>query len=361
MNPLSRPLVAAAFSMLMVLTAWPAAGQKFLPAEIVEAESINEEMRERIMMAVEPVMFDLTEQKAKPKDITDARQQLLQLFRTGQPSAAYLEALSAAITTSRMEDAVAHESTLVRINAMIILSSMVDDGSKRFIDAGLSDKNPAVQRWAMEALGKRMIWWKIRAASGTRGAQTKIDDAIKQIANRVDQAAAPHPVVVDSAFDALLKVDTPASREVLVDLLNKRVALHAEDPDLSYSAERAVIESFSNALTIQVPPDFNAIKGLNRAMARYAALIVEQMQANRIAQENQDAANSMLFQCLQGMASVSVAAKAPKAPPAGHNEARGWIANGRWEELKNLIQKDWAPILTADPFNLKPGELAVKP
>lgn len=360
MNVLSRPLVAVVCSLFVLLPGMNALGQKFLPQEIVEADVINDEMRERIMMVVDPVMFDLTREEPKPADITDARKQLQQLFRVNQPSVAYLEALSSTIT-GRMKDAVEHQSPLVRINAMIVLTTMVDDGSKPFIDAGLKDKNDAVRHWAMDALGKRMLWWKSRIAAGARGSQGKLDEAIVQIVNLVDSAQPPHPIVVGPALEALWKVNTPESRDALIQLLNKRVALHAANPDLSYSAERAVIESFSNALTIEVPPDVRSINGLSQAMARYARLIVDQSQANRISEEHQPGAQTMLFQCLQGMASVSVAAKAPKAPPADHAQAKGWISNGRWDELKGLIEKDWGAILTNEPFKLKPANLAVQP
>lgn len=350
MNVLSRPFLAAICLLFVLPAGLPAFGQKFIPTEIVEAEVITAEMNERIMIVVDQPMFDLGRDNPKPDDVTDARKQLQQLFRANQPTVAYLEALSKAIE-SRMEKVATHDSAMVRMNAMIVLTNMVDNGSEKWIDAGLKDENDAVKRWAMEALGKRMRWWK------DRNAGVKIDDAIKQIVGIVDVAQPPHPVVVSPALEALVKVDTPKSRAALIDLLNKRVELHKADPDLSYSPERAAVESFSGALQYETPVDVPSIRGLNRAMTRYSALIVGHRQADGIAKEQQAGADTMLFQCLQSMANVSAAAAPKAALPADRDQARGWIANERWDQLKGLIEKDWAVILTADPFKIKPADL----
>ena len=352
MNVLSRPFVAAICSLVVLLAGMPALGQRFVSQETIEAEVITEKMNEEIMIVVDPIMFDFMREEPKPEDITDARKKLQQMFRANDPSDAYLDALSKAIE-SRMEEAATHDSAMVRMNAMIVLSYMVDDGSKKWIDAGLKDKddNDAVKRWAMEALGKRMLWWN------KQGGGVKIDKAIDQIVGVVDASAPPHPIVVSAALEGLIKVATPKSRGAVIDLLNKRVALHKADPDLSYSAERSAIESFAGVLQYETPVDVPSITGLNRAMVRFSALIVDQRQAKSIAEEQQAGADTMLFQCLQTMPNVSAAAKAPKPAPADRDQARGWIANERWDQLKGMIEKDWAEILTANPFNLKSADL----
>ncbi|MFK7788295.1 MAG: HEAT repeat domain-containing protein [Phycisphaeraceae bacterium] len=358
---MSRPLVAVVCSLFVLLTAMPALGQRFMPVEIVEAETITEEMNDRILAMVDPPMFDLVQVEVDPKEVSEAREQLLGLLRPSQPSAAYLDALSKAIG-GRMADAVSHESPLVRMNAMIILASMVDDGSLVLIDKGMQDKNDAVKHWAVAALGKRVLWWKARiAANAGRGLQAKIDGAIAQINKLIDQAQPPHPIVVRAGFDALVKIDTSLSREALIELLNKRVPLHAADPDLTYAPERSAIESFTNILVSQVPPDMRSIKGYNRALFRYSSLIVDQAKANQIDQDKEKGAHTMLFLCLQGMANVSAAAKAPNSPPAAHNEAKGWIVNGRWDELDGLVNEGWRAIQSAAPFQLSATELQITP
>lgn len=351
MNVLFRPLVAAICLLFVLLAGVPALGQQFLPQEIIQAEVINEEMKERINIVIDPPLFDLEDPEAEAEDVTKARKQLLQLFReSSDPSEAYLQAVSAAIE-ARMKPLVEHKDALVRINAMIILSVMVDDPSKKWIDKGLEDKNDAVKRWAMEALGKRMLWWK------KRGGGVKIDNAIKQIVGIVGAAKPPHPIVVSAGLQALVKVDTTKSRDAAIDLLNKRVDLHKADPDLAYSPERAAVEGLTSTMQFETPPPVRTITALNLVMARYAALTRDQLQGNRIAVELENGAKIMMLQCLNSMAQLSAVAGAPKPAPDNHGQAKGWIANDRWDELKGMIETDWAEILTANPFNIPAADL----
>ena len=362
MNLLNRPVLAVVCSLFMLLASMPAAGQRFLPPEIVEAEAITEEMNEKILMVVDPLMFDLVRPEPEASEITEVREQLQRLLNTLGGSVAYKDALSKSITNSRLPEAVKHDSPLVRYNAMLILGPMTDAGSESLITTGLNDKNDAVKRGAMQALGKRMLWWKARAAAGgagARGMQAKIDAAINQIVGMVDVAQPPHPIVVGAAFEALLKVDTPASRQALIDLLNKRVAMHLADPDLSYSAERGVIEQFANTLSLEAPPDTRSIKGLARAMSRYVSLIDSQFLSNRISEEQEMDNKSMMLQCLNGLARLSAALNA--APPNDQLQAKGWITNSRWDEIAKLINEDWAKTLTGDEFKLKASDLEVAP
>ena len=305
MNLLTRPIVAVVCPLFVLLAAVPAMGQRFVPQEIVQADPITPEMYDKILMVVDPLMFDLVQNGAEvdevdAEEVAEARKGLLEQFRRQQATDAYLEALSKAVTSSRMDEAVKHDSHLVRYNAMLVLAEMVDAGSEPLVNAGLKDENDAVKRGAVVALGNRMIWWK------DNGQNAKITAGINDIVALVDQTQPPHPVVVGAALEALLKVNTTASREALIELLNKRVALHAAKPDLTYSAELPVIEQFSATLRLQNPKDVASSKGLSRAMFRYASLITGQLQNNAIAEEAQGGAEAMLFVCLRGIQGVSL-------------------------------------------------------
>lgn len=339
-------------ALFVLLASTPALGQRFLPQEIVQADPILPEMNDRIVEAVEEVVFDLTRDE-NPEDITKARGQLLQLFRGNQPSDAFLLALSGAIS-KEIAPAVEHESDLVRINAMIVLGQMVDQGSEAFITAGLEDKSDAVKRIAMQALGNRMRWWVTQA-----GGQAKIDTAIKKIVSTVDKAQPPHPAVVDAALDALTRVSTPQSLDALIDILNNRVVWHAANPDAPYDAERAAIESYTGLLVGNRRVIERTNEGMIRAMSRYSKLIVDQMQKGRIPEEQINGGKSMLFQCLQGK--VNVCALLQVKPPNDEGQARNWINNDRWGELAKMVNEDWAVILGGEPFNLRPADLAIEP
>lgn len=353
MNLLPRPLVAAVCSLFVVLAGFPALAQRFLPAEIVQADEIDADQEEQIMIVVDPLMFDLTRDPPKPKDVAEARKQLLAMFRpNADPSPAFLEALSRVIE-SRMQPAATHESALVRINAMIVLGPMVDGQSVKWIDAGLKDKSDAVKRLAVQALGKRMLRWKIDGDPNNL-----IDPAIDQIVGVIDQGPPPHHVIVSSGFDALFKVSTTESRAALVELLNKRVALHAADPDLPYSAEYTVIESFAGVLLTERPTDMASITGLSRAAFRYAALIADQMQNGRIDADAEAGAKAMCLQCLERLLRLMTPAGANAKVPADQGQAKGWIVNDRWDQIEGLIDA-WRGVLGDEPFRIGANDLAV--
>lgn len=356
---LSRPFAAVVCLLFVLTSAMPAFAQRFMPAEIVQAEAITQEMNDRILALVDPPLFDLTRPEPDAEDIKNAREQLLNFFQSNQPSRAYLVALSNAVN-ERMPDAVAHESPLVRLNAMIILAEMVDDASKPLIDRGMADDNDAVKHWAVNALGQRILWWRSRIIAGdNRGQQPKIDAAIQQIQALLTRAEPPHPIVVGAGLEALVRANTPLSRQATIAVLNQRVALHRADPDLTYTPERSAIESFTNILVSEVPPDRQSIKGYNRALFRYASLVVDQAGRNQIDQDAEKGAHTMLFLCLQGMANINAAVQAPNSPPLNHAQSRDWITNARWDELSGLIDQGWRPILSAPPIQLTPDELDI--
>ena len=349
MNVLCRPLVAACLCLLVLLAGLPASGQ-FLPPEILEAETITGEMKAKMADVVDPAMDNLID--GEPEDISKARTSLLQLLNYRDARPAFRNEFSALITR-RMDPAVNHDDALVRMNAMIILSAMVDDGSKTLIDTGLEDDNSAVKRWAMKALGRRMFAWQLQG-----GKTSEISAAVKQVVAKLDQDPPPHPIVVEAGLTALLSTNSPEARAALIGQLNKRVEMHAADPKLSYSAERAAIVGFvSKSIDLVNDRDFQSIVGLNRAMYRYASLIITQAQAGGVSEEQRLNALSMLNESLQGL--VRTTAALGKKSPDNQSQVGNWIKNGGWVDLKNLVEKEWATILKGDPFNLKDDQLAV--
>jgi len=348
MNVLCRPLVAAFICLSALLAGLPAFGQ-FLDQEILQADSITPPMIDAMTDVIDPEMDRLI--SGEPESISKARKNLIQLLNYQDASKAFRIAFSTQIT-KRMDGAVNHDDTLVRMNAMIILNAMVDDDSKALIDSGLEDDSDAVKRWAMKALGSRCRWWRGQGANAQ-----DVADAIKQIVAQLDQNPPPHPIVVDAGLEALLNADSPAARSALVDQLNKRVALHAADSSLSYSPERVAIERFSGVLSLESKKDFQSTKDLSRAMYRYASLIITQVQAGGMSEDQRLGALTMLLESMQGLVRTTLASKAK--PPVNHPNAKNWIQNGGWVDLKNLVEKDWAAILTGNPFNLKPDQLAV--
>ena len=74
-------VVGSMFVLLGVLPALPAAAQRFMPQEIVQAEKITQEMNDQIIALVEPPMFDLSDEEVDLDKVTKAREQIMGYFR----------------------------------------------------------------------------------------------------------------------------------------------------------------------------------------------------------------------------------------------------------------------------------------
>ena len=354
MNASSRSLRAAVCLLTALLLPGLSAGAQFLPGDIFQAEQINAEQRQQIAAVVDAAMMDLVNGDAKA--MSEARKKMLNHLGNPSGTAAFQDAYSE-LVTAKMDDAVNHDSTLVRMNAMIVLSRMTDDGSEQHIEAGIEDKgkSAAVERWAFEALRSRVATWNRRGPNNLKEKQEK---AIKLVNDKLDIQNPPNPIVVDKALMTLLEVNTPDARAALVGHLNARVALHAADTKLSYAGEQGVIERFASSLALERPFDQRSATQLARATHRYARLIVEQLKANKIGDRNRGDALSMLTQCLASMSQV--AAGAGQREPASQSRAAAAIQNEQWDVLDGVLN-DWAVILRAAPFSLDNDDLAVQP
>lgn len=356
MNALSRPLWAAVCLFAVLLPATDAKAQ-FLDQKLLQADQITPDMRRQIDEYVAPQIEKLLSGDAQA--VSEGRKKLTEHLTNPNAKDPFRNAMSEAIAT-RLDPAVNHDSVLVRMNAQIILAGMTDEKSEALVNAGLEDKSQAVQRWAMEALASRAATWKAREKAGNAPDNLRQKQAalIKQVNEKLDQNVPPHPIVVTPALQVYLAIDTAEARAALNDQLNKRLALHKADPNLSYAPEQAAMQSFASTLAIQSPFDMQAGAGLNRAAFRYARLTHDQLKADTITGEKQiDGAKNMLGQSL--LALGQVAAGARKNAPADQGRVNGWIAENQWPNVERLLVNDWAVILRAAPFDLNDEQLGL--
>jgi len=335
-----------AVCLLFALLGGADASAQFLRQETIEAQEITDTMRQEMLDLVTPAMEKFY--SGDPADLSDARKTLTDPHKNPNATAAFREAFSE-IITPRLAEAVSHDSVLMRINAMIIAGLLTDADSKALIDQALKDDNPAVQRKAMEAIRKRVQYWLTQPAGGNRGAAASIEDAVNQVNKMLKARPAPDPIIITPGLLMFLDINTPSSLETLIGHVNDRLALHVEDPSLSYAPEQAVIERLSVLLTSS--PNAQVAAATNKAAWRYASLIIQQIKADKIDDGRVEMAAGTVGQCL--LALGQVAASAQQAPPAGHFQFRAWIKDQNWDALQNLLQDDWVPVLKAPPFSLR--------
>lgn len=354
MNAVCRPLWAGVCLLAVLMPGLSASGQAFLPQEVIQAEQITPAMTQQIRAVVDASMDKLIDGDAKA--VTEARGKLLGPLENTNASPAFRDAFSEQ-TTSRMDKAINHDSALVRMNAMIVLSRMTDEKSMALIASGLVDKSEAVQSWAMKALRNRVVTWKNRAGGNAAGLNAKFDAAIKQVKTKLETEVPPHPIVVGPALETLLVIDTTAARAELIEQLSQRIALHKADPNLSYAPEQVVAQRFAGVIALSSPFDQNSANGLSGASFQYAVLIHNQLKAGAIADEKIDSAKDALYQFTTALAQVAAGART-NAPPAqaGLKDA---IVKDRWDDIQRLLTNDWAVILRAAPFGLNNEQLGI--
>lgn len=345
MNVVCQPLRAAVCLLILLVMSMPATGQFIDPT----VQAVDQNTRAAISQYVNPAMVALVQ--GDKDEITKARNTLTRPFKDPSATAVFKDAYSE-IITARMDKAVNHEDQLIRLNAMIVLSHMTNQASKALIDSGLEDDSPAVQRWAMEALGNRVTLWLEDAA----GNDAQIKAAIDQVASKLNEAPAIHAIVVGPALGVLVEAGTDAAFAALIDSLNNRVAAHAADANLSYAGEQEALLRFASKIA-RARVGSERIKGLNRAAFRYSSLILKQISEKKIAADKIVPATWMLNQCLQTLALTT--GLASKTAPVPHDTAKEWIVNKDWGKLSELLASQWSALLKSDPNKLTDDELAI--
>lgn len=373
-NALSRLLCLAVCSLVVALAGVQSTAQT-LDVNIVAAKVVDAEMKQQIAEYVDDVMRDLLDADS-PKKVSAARRKLVDPIDDPNATTAFKAALSDMILDRGFDKAVTHDSELVRLNAMIVLSKMTDDKSRALIDAGMVDDSAAVKRWALHALSNRMMMWVVQ---GDAKLTTKSTAAVKQITTMLNAKQQADPIVVTAGFQALLQFAAPdvaqatpdrlklisanpgvvnITREALIALLNARVAVHAADPNLSFAAEQIAMTRLGNAMALSPTFDRPTSRGLQQAAYRYCSLILSQVKNGLIGDEAMEDALVMLNQSFVAIGQTAAGAKI-KSPPSQF-QVRVWIENGQWDNLSNLLINEWKPILAAPPFDLTDQELAVE-
>lgn len=349
MNAVCRPLWAAA-CLLVLLLPGTGAGAQYLDGAVISARTIDAAAREKIEAFVVQPMGQLTAEDAET--ISKARTTLLRVLDDPTASPAFLSAISGMIT-ARMDKSVNHDNELVRLNAIIIISRLTDEGSMALVEAGLEDDSAAVQRWAMEALRRRVARWKDTDANANRD---KIKSVYEKVKSKLSQDDPPHPIVVTTGIKVLLAIDTSESRKAVLDMLDKRIALHTADPELSYSPEQYALQALGPYLATVRQFELAEGKALCEAGFRYAGLVLKQIDGLD-QQDIPDTSLEMLYQCYLAMSQI--AARVNVNAPARQANVSNMILNANWADVRAL-QGEWAGILKAGPFNLTDQDLGLQ-
>ena len=277
-----------------------------------------------------------------PEEVSDARNAILQEFRTPGISDVFRDAFSIEIA-ALMGEAVRSDQDLVRINAMIIATQLTHPEANQIIDLGLNDENAAVQYWGAKAY----LYQAERAAEGDEGMPAEDQHAI--IA-KIQQVFADSPAipVARVGFEVLVQLEVPEARDVLLSLLHQRLEDHREHPSASYLAEQAAVRLLTDEISRDRRPDQTQIIEFSRAAYRYFVLTHAQMQAGAVDEDQVPGHLAMMDWCYKCLYAMSV--KFPGLNlPNDLAQVNVQIRDAQWDNLQEVAER-WHQILTARPF-----------
>ena len=352
-NALSRPLPLVVCLLLTLMPGLDAAAQRILPQNIIRAEQLNGDQMQVMREYVDARMADLI--SGESERVSDAREGLLQPLNKDNELATvvFYDAYSTLIR-DRMGPAIGHNDVLVRMNAMMVLGGTTDVAGLQMVMAGLGDENVGVQRWAMQGVQNRAAWW-----SSERGANPlEVRNAIEQADTYLTRNPGTHPIVVSPAMEMFFEVNSPLSRSTLMQQLNARVALHAADPNLSYSGEQEAVRLYTGEIALANQFDRAASRGVAQACFRHSLQIARQLQADAVNNANTPSAVDMLTKSLRGLELINAGA-GRRAPGNQGVAITEWIPDREWDQVVELLEDSWGPILSAAPFNLTEQEIEI--
>lgn len=335
----------------LILAGGPATAQ-ILPQEIKTATGeLSAEQRAILAEFVDPLMEGLV--SGEPTAVSAGRTAILREFAAPNATPSFKQALSNQVTT-HMAQAMASETDLVRINAMIITTQLTNEAAQELIDKGLSDPNGAVQYWGAKAYRDRVLR-AVNADGTNRLPASEQREIIQRVKELIDTD--PAVAVVQSSFEILIALSVPEAQRELLQLLNDRVAKHAAQPQMSYRADQEAIRQLTSKFIRERRVERADLKQMVSASYRYFALTAQQMGRGIVLDENQPGHKAMMDSSHQALAAICAREQGVELPE-GYAEVKDLIKLNSWERLQQISQR-WQPVLQAPPFELAAQELMI--
>ena len=229
----------------------------------------------------------------------------------------------------------------VRINAMIVCSNLRTARALDLVLNGLADENAGVRYLASKAMEGLLRGDQLSPPERTRAL-----DQLSQII--VDEGEV---FVVGPMLDALVQAGDNLR---VLEVLNQRVAWHAERPAAAYGPESGTFRAIFTNLFTTTNREPAELRELARASARYTLLIAEQ-EVDKPGRIEADASRLELLQIAVRALEVAHG----DLPVAGAlPPVRNAVETRNWPNLTEAGQA-WITLLKAAPFNYNDAQLAV--
>ncbi len=282
-------------------------------------------------------------------EVVQARHKLVEpLTWAGGTEIFHLAYSSAA--SHHLANAVQSDRVEVRLNTMIVVSAMNDPGVVSLIQKGLADESPAVRYWAGKAVGHIGAKGRLSDDEQRLLLKTLADALLVETSERVLQRL----------LVGLVGLSIPEAATQLLNGLNKRVALHAANPNMPLGAALDGLRTlFVKSVQSKVNGEDIPIE-TTRLMAlvsyRYLALSAALLDLNRPSQEAIPHYHEMIK-----LSDAILGWTARQMPPQGApvpSSVKPDVASENWALIR-LRAEEWKRVIETAPFNFGPIDLMV--
>ncbi len=333
--------------ILVCILASVAEAQRKIPYGVVTATTALTPAQQA---HVEDYLDDKTQAltEGNPDEVVQARQELIEPLAWAGGTDIFHLAYSAA-ASHRLTQAVNSDQLHVRLNAMIVVSSLHDPGVVRLIQKGLADPSPAIRYWAGKAVDVG-VTSRLSVREQQILLKALTDAMLKEKSERVLQRL----------LVGLVGLDIPEAAMKLLDGLNTRVDLHALNPNLPLGAALEGLRKLF-VKTVQAKSEGREIPvGTIREMAlvafRYMTLSATLLDMNRVSQES-----NTYYQDMIKLADAMLGWTARQMPPEDGllpMSIKSEVSTQDWPLIR-LRSEEWKRVLMKAPFNFGPVDLIV--
>lgn len=346
----SRWTLGAALVAVMLVIHTAAAQPQAIPREIVQAQqALNAAQRNVVRAAVDADLHLL--QTGQPADIAEARKRLIARFRLPGASRIFLLDYSARISGSIGPSLAAERPLLVRLNAMIVVSHLVDAGAIELIRTGLADPSPAVRYWAAKAA--------TQVAGQLGDAQhPRLLEILRPVLNK---AHGDH--VTGQLLLAVIALSPGEAVELALAAINERTTARAADVRLSPAGDLAAMRAMFRRIIFQLDtlPDATPRRFMQAAyrqlelsarLADPGGALADDIAAT-LRQDNVEMVRYADRALRETLKAVDADMQGLPAP------IEDLVDAGKWADIRALRLPNWKQYLSRPPFNFTDAELAV--
>lgn len=326
-----------------------------LPASILRPSGVLDEAQTKTINEYVIYWIDLLN-AGTDEEIAQARDKLAQPFKLGNAANDIFLAGYAAAIKVRLSEAMKSNRLIVKINAMLVLQYLTEEGVVELLRQGLEDQAPAVRYRAAKAAGE------VARRDAARGEAGRLNEEQKLgILAAIRQAfgAETDELVMEQLLTALIGlVEMPQARQYLLTKVNDRVSVHHRNPNLPAKAGIEAIQTFTTRLAREKaqgnldPEEAKQVAVVCLRWFDVSAIVLDEDRAD----ERMRGQYQKLLQATDKYLRWALRALAPEIQPP--NEIDDMLRSGDWKFIR-VLSEEWKAKWQQSPMSLPAREMQV--